>query len=277
MDEYSTPRNPYDAVCKVIMGYIFRTSFWDDTFKKQNKLDGGIMIVDPVEKTVAEALDAVGVKYVHEQQNHAQKLDFYLPEYGIFIECKASSTPRTEKQIEGKKVILVQTKEAAECFKLLCSKSTGGIMNNSIVYNALIVAREIILRDLGTEIKEIEEAIEIMGEASKEGGITHLRGVALQPSSANNQAEFEAAIEMFESGIKKLDDAHNDIRAKYPKMFDDVAEQNKQASSVALDCMLAALAESDNKLHETLDKMVTEKVKQQVERVLASRLQRDEA
>jgi hypothetical protein len=80
-------------------------------------------INDPIERIVAEVLLNKGIKFIHEMENKAQGLDFYLPEYDIFIECKAYSTPRTEKQIEDKKVILIQTSEAAKAFVEICLKS----------------------------------------------------------------------------------------------------------------------------------------------------------
>ena len=72
-----------------------------------------MMIKDPIEMIVAEVLQKLNVDYVHELENPNQRLDFYLPDYEIYIECKAFSTPRTSKQIEDRKVILIQSKQAA--------------------------------------------------------------------------------------------------------------------------------------------------------------------
>jgi len=45
--------------------------------------------------------------------NPEQRLDFYLPDQKIFIECKRFHTPRTSSQLEGRtNVILVQGWEA---------------------------------------------------------------------------------------------------------------------------------------------------------------------
>ena len=75
-------------------------------------------INDPVEKVVAYALTKRDIEFSHEKDGKikGQNLDFYLPKYDIFIECKAFSTPRTSKQIEDKKVIVIQSIEAAKAF-----------------------------------------------------------------------------------------------------------------------------------------------------------------
>lgn len=72
------------------------------------------MIADPVEKDIAYALTLAGVRYIHEADNKEQNLDFYLPDFGCYIECKAYHTNRTERQIEGKQVILVQGYKSAK-------------------------------------------------------------------------------------------------------------------------------------------------------------------
>lgn len=74
-------------------------------------------ISDPVEKIIAETLSRKRVRFTHETQNKEQGLDFYLPDYDIFIECKRFSSERTEKQISGKEVILIQGMIAARAFR----------------------------------------------------------------------------------------------------------------------------------------------------------------
>jgi len=76
-------------------------------------------VADPVERYVQEALEQAGVKYTHETENKEQGLDFYLPNLGVYIECKAYYADRINKQIEGKQVIVVQGYGAARVFKRL--------------------------------------------------------------------------------------------------------------------------------------------------------------
>ncbi len=81
-------------------------------------------ITDPVEKIVAEALDAAGIDYLHEKDSKTDglNLDFYIPDLYVYIECKAFSTDRTAAQIKDKQVILVQGMKAAEAFKQLVAR-----------------------------------------------------------------------------------------------------------------------------------------------------------
>ena len=80
-------------------------------------------ITDPVEYVVAEALNSANVQFVHETQNKdlCKSLDFYLPDFDVFIECKRFSCDRTANQITGREVILVQGMKAALAFKELVS------------------------------------------------------------------------------------------------------------------------------------------------------------
>jgi hypothetical protein len=80
-------------------------------------------ITDPIEKIIAQALTTAEIDFIHEGQPGAIKidLDFYLPEFDIFIECKASHTDRVLKQLESRpNIILIQGMQAAKTFfKLL--------------------------------------------------------------------------------------------------------------------------------------------------------------
>lgn len=76
-------------------------------------------IQDPIERRVAEVLDSAGVRYVHERENPEQRLDFYLPDFDIFIECKAYNSSRLEQQIKEKDVIVVQGRKAADAFAFI--------------------------------------------------------------------------------------------------------------------------------------------------------------
>ena len=76
-------------------------------------------ITDPVEYVVAVALNAANVRFVHETQNKdlCKSLDFYLPDFDVFIECKRFSCDRTANQIMGREVILIQGMKAAQAFR----------------------------------------------------------------------------------------------------------------------------------------------------------------
>lgn len=72
---------------------------------------------DPCERMVAEALDAAGIEYERGAECGSRRLDFYLPELGVFVEVKQFSTPRTAEQIAGREdVILLQGKAACAAF-----------------------------------------------------------------------------------------------------------------------------------------------------------------
>ena len=69
-------------------------------------------ISDPVERLIAGALSRAGIEH---RQGGDGELDFWLPGYGIWIECKRAFTPRVTRQLERhERVILVQSLEAAE-------------------------------------------------------------------------------------------------------------------------------------------------------------------
>lgn len=64
---------------------------------------------DHLESKIAKALEDAGVNFKHESQGGNQRLDFYLPEYGIYIEVKQYSTDRSAIQLAlHDNVILVQ-------------------------------------------------------------------------------------------------------------------------------------------------------------------------
>lgn len=74
-------------------------------------------ITDPVELLLAEQLSNLGIPFVHESQRPGQRLDFYLPDQNIFIECKRFHTPRTNDQImDLTNVVLIQGMEAVVGF-----------------------------------------------------------------------------------------------------------------------------------------------------------------
>jgi hypothetical protein len=52
-----------------------------------------------------------------------QQIDFYLPDYGVSIECKRFHTERSLKQLsEHREIILIQGMVAAIAFKTMLTK-----------------------------------------------------------------------------------------------------------------------------------------------------------
>jgi hypothetical protein len=81
---------------------------------------------DHLEKKVAEALDEVGIDFIHESENKEQILDFYLPLFNVFIEIKQYHTDRISKQMASKEnIIAVQGSKSVDflIFLLLNSKA----------------------------------------------------------------------------------------------------------------------------------------------------------
>lgn len=75
---------------------------------------------DPIELIIIEGLQRAGINFVHESDDKKQALDFYLPSYNIYIECKQFPTERTSAQIAPfPNVILIQGREAANVFSSL--------------------------------------------------------------------------------------------------------------------------------------------------------------
>lgn len=89
------------------------------------------MITDPLEKLVAECLKRHRIDYIHEVASptlNNKSLDFYLPAYGLYIECKRFHTDRLKYQIEGlTNVLVIQGMEGVVGFtKLLDNLATVG-------------------------------------------------------------------------------------------------------------------------------------------------------
>lgn len=60
-----------------------------------------------LERVIAEALDVAGVKY--EMGREPARLDFYLPDFDLYIEVKAFHSDRISEQMSrAKSVIAVQ-------------------------------------------------------------------------------------------------------------------------------------------------------------------------
>lgn len=80
-------------------------------------------ITDPVERVIADALDAASIRWDGENSPAAQNLDFWLPDYGTHIEVKQFHTPRTASQIErSDSVILIVGMTAARAFADLLTR-----------------------------------------------------------------------------------------------------------------------------------------------------------
>lgn len=75
---------------------------------------------DPIELIIADGLNRAGIRFTHESDNKGQALDFYLPDRGVYIECKQFPTDRTSAQIAGfANVIVIQGRQAAHTFVAL--------------------------------------------------------------------------------------------------------------------------------------------------------------
>lgn len=73
---------------------------------------------DPVENVIIRALERRMIRYERPEQKFGQPtLDFFLPDFGVFIEVCAYFTDRKVKQMSGvKNAILIQGKPAAQAF-----------------------------------------------------------------------------------------------------------------------------------------------------------------
>lgn len=63
---------------------------------------------DPLEQKISKTLDSLKIEYnCPDQMKGNGRLDFYLPFYDIYIECKAHSSPRLHEQINGNSNVIV--------------------------------------------------------------------------------------------------------------------------------------------------------------------------
>lgn len=77
-------------------------------------------IENPIERSIALALSSAGVRFEHDSSGKTKGLDFYLPDYNLYIECKAFGTPRTEEQLKrSENIIVVQGKTSASFIAML--------------------------------------------------------------------------------------------------------------------------------------------------------------
>ena len=78
---------------------------------------------DHLELAVAEMLLDLKINFIHESQNNGSNLDFYLPDFDVFIEVKQFHADRVNKQLASKEnVILIQGKKSIEMLNKLLSK-----------------------------------------------------------------------------------------------------------------------------------------------------------
>jgi hypothetical protein len=90
------------------------------TKKMEKKLHFG----DELEEQVAVILDKKGINYIHESENKSQILDFYLPDYDIFIEVKRFYTERVVRQLDSQEnIIFIQGIKSINFLKkILCQE-----------------------------------------------------------------------------------------------------------------------------------------------------------
>ena len=88
--------------------------------------DERLRVYDPLEKLVADALDAIPVAYTVDGEGDTKGLDFYLMGVNVYIECKQFHTPRVAEQMARvENVIVIQGKQAAEMFAAMVALVSG--------------------------------------------------------------------------------------------------------------------------------------------------------
>lgn len=79
------------------------------------------MITDPVERVIADGLDQYDIPYEHEKPVGNHRIDFFLPNEKVYIECKRFHTDRIDRQMFGiRNYIVINGMEAVQFFKDLC-------------------------------------------------------------------------------------------------------------------------------------------------------------
>jgi hypothetical protein len=72
---------------------------------------------DFLENSLVKQLISKGISFFREGENKEQRLDFYLPEYDVYIEVKQYHTDRVSQQLASQEnVILIQGKKAMKFF-----------------------------------------------------------------------------------------------------------------------------------------------------------------
>ena len=79
------------------------------------------MTDDPIERATKEALQSAGVRFeCNVRATNGRFLDFYLPDFDLYIEVKQFHSERITTQIAGlENVIVIQGRPAAAAFRAL--------------------------------------------------------------------------------------------------------------------------------------------------------------
>ena len=78
-----------------------------------------------MELQVANILDKLKIKYIHEGKKNGvdQRLDFYIPEFDVYIECKQMHSERTISQLSSaENIILIQGEQSINFLEKLLLK-----------------------------------------------------------------------------------------------------------------------------------------------------------
>jgi len=79
-----------------------------------------ITYTDHLEKAIGEHLDIYGIEFIHESEG--ADLDFYLPQYDVYIEVKQFHADRISKQTSRHdNVIVIQGMKSLRLFLVLLS------------------------------------------------------------------------------------------------------------------------------------------------------------
>jgi hypothetical protein len=77
----------------------------------------GSRVSDPIERIIADALDARGLEYICDGEGDTNGLDFFLCDFGVHIEVKQFHTDRVAEQMRRvHNVIVIQGETAALAF-----------------------------------------------------------------------------------------------------------------------------------------------------------------
>lgn len=74
-------------------------------------------ISNSLELEVANVLTDNGIEFIHESQLPGQSLDFFLPQFNVYLEVKEYYSERSSKQLQrSDDIILIQGKKALYAF-----------------------------------------------------------------------------------------------------------------------------------------------------------------
>jgi hypothetical protein len=78
---------------------------------------------DCLELKIANALSKKGIRFIHESQNNMSRLDFYLPDFDLYLEIKSGYSDRTESQMKSQfNVIVIQGMKSVDFIVSLLTK-----------------------------------------------------------------------------------------------------------------------------------------------------------